>query len=757
MLRGRRLPLPQPALPGWSSKPPSALTAARFFCSTARRPDNHGRDPRDLFFNLRQQVSGETEAKQRANEESAQRNQPAKRANVDAGQKASTKPSEKPREETAQSGVPNFEKELEEAPGELVYPRRVPPKRDEISAKTSPASHGKRTKGDHKPEKAGSFFKRIFQSPHDPSKSEDAKTRNLRALARQTRVDTGAKSRAHATTNATGKGTRQAQLEAENKASLLTPKDAADESGDKVQSSPLAKNLDSKQTAADKALGPNFFQQVDLFAPLLKFRRVTTDPSQREQPKEEKSTRPPKNAETVTPRKEERREGEGNSAKSIFEMLFQEDVSKKQKSTPMGSMLSRSNADEFIPDVAKPSHSAGSIYDMLFPKEPEDPEWEPEGTEAKESQEALTLPEDSILVSLRNEVRNWIPPEEQDEIKAPKPREYGSHSTVITIRGVSSSLIETDFYRIIPESKHVEGWAGGLVKVVQARDSLSQRPLGRYYLMFHSRPAAIIYAEEARRLHALSQKLLHPSGTGLSPARCRLNEAPLDPQPFISEEEKAAVGSFTLCSPSIPLNLKIDILTTDVLREIAAHGVVADVVQALRSEADTPAKVLITVTLPGGGSPEPSKYGLTTGDLWLTLRDDGRERSAPWLLANLAEGIMPVKIRAGGRKKLEFKAEAVKGQLGLDDSGAHDHDEDEDMPGTPTAKPSSSAPESNSTKDKNDGKADGMEQDAERYNRFILTFKHRQHARRFVRCWHKRTIHDAEMERHVVIDAVALI
>lgn len=897
MLRGRRLPLPQPALPGWSSKPPSALTAARFFSST----DSHRRDPRDLFFNLRQQLRGETEAKKRARkEESAQRNQPTRRANDAAGEGVHTKPFEKPRKETAQSKVQHFEKELEGTLGAPVYSRPSPPKGDEIIAKTSLASHNKTTEGDRKPEKAGSFLARLFNFSRGDHKGEDTKIRTLRAWAQQTGTDTGTKSRIHATTDAAGKDTRQVQLETENKLPLPTPKDAADAFKDKTQVSPSAKSLDSNKTAANKALSSNFFQQVDLSTPLIKLSKAPSIPSdqkgsleenntsspkkaetapprkeeshkaednsaksivelllqeditKRQQPAslgskfpksnasawltkkaeiapprteerhekeddsaqsivempiempieedvpekqditspgsdtpkstvnegfiirrvdmapprkesiEENSTRPPKQAAMPSPRKEERRMEEDNSGKSIFDMLFREDVTKRQNTTPWKSRSTRSDVDELpTPDVTEPSHPVGSIYDMLFPKEPEVPEvseLEAEGTEAKEPQETLTLPEDSIFVSLRNEVRNWIPPEEQHEISAPQPREYGSQSTVVTIWGVSPSLSETDFYRIIPESKHVEGWAGGLVKVVQARNAISQVPLGRYYLMFHSRPAAVIYADELRRLHALSQKLVHPSGTGLSRRRSRLEDAPVDPQSFMSEEEHAAVDSFTICSPDLPLKLRIEMLNTTTLRAIAANGAVEDVVRALESEADAPAKVLITVTLPGGGLPEPSKYGLTTTDLWLTIRDDGRERSAPWLLANLTEGIMPVKIRAEGAT-LKYKAEAVKAQLRLDDSRTHDHDDDEDMPGIPVANHSSYAPESNSssTKNRNNGETDGAEEEPERFTRFILTFKHRQHAKRFVRCWHKRTIHDVDMERHVVVDAVALM
>lgn len=775
MLRGRRLPLPQSPLPVWSSKSPSALTArlahpasSRSFSSTTPRPGSGGHDPSQLFLKLRQDLEVEKRAQREASDQQAQQqrqrrqnNRPTSRTDVDAGQIAHLVTPTKPNEQNEQS----IKHGHDDGQSTVTKPSKS-------QSKKKPTYQKEDIKSDLKPTDT--------KSPQVPSKGEDSKpVANLPALSRRARViqhETqyanlksalcGASFWADATPKVKDEDTRQAETKAESdlllSASLSTPENPAAGSEKTVKSGSSTKDFESSATANEERPGLGFFKQFDPGATFLKIRRVLTESSQQAQSPVEDDTGPAENAKRVPPLKREKPEKVRSPIKSIFNLLFREDGPEKQKAMPSEPTAPRSVVEKTVPDfVPKPLRPAGSIYAQLFPEEAE---LEAQGEEAMQPEEKLSPPENSIFVSLRNEVRNWIPPMQQHEIVAPKPGEYGSHSTVITIWGVSPSLVETDFFRIIPESKHVEGWAGGLVKVIQAREPLNQTPLGRYYLMFHSQPSADAYVEKLRQLHALSQELLHPSDTGFSPVKGRLDDAPVDPQPFMSEEEKADVRSLTIFPPSLPLKLKVEILNTGLIRQIAAHGDVADVVQALRSEVDAPAKVLVTVNLPGGGVPEPSKHGLTVNDLWLTLRDDGRERSAPWQLVSTSKGIMPVRIQSNGATATRFEAKPVRVDLKLDESEAHD-DVDQRTSDTPTVDPFSvlldnnnnGGNSSNGSKKKADKKKDVTDPNTERFNRFILTFKHRSHAKRFVRSWHKRTIHDAEMDRHVVIDAVTLL
>lgn len=446
--------------------------------------------------------------------------------------------------------------------------------------------------------------------------------------------------------------------------------------------------------------------------------------------------------------------------RSIFEKLFEKQ--ERTKGTDFGqqysklkiaakaakggelSAVNQLDEPEMAPqDGMNPRHGL-SIFRQLFPEQAEPETAESEQESPRATHGPLHPPEDSVMVSLRNEVRNWMSEEGQHQSSWPKPGEYGSHSTVVVISGTSPSLMDTDFYRIAPEGQHMEGWAGGLVKVVQAHDSISYEPLGQYYLMFHTRPSALAYVNEVRRLHELSRKLLHaPADSGREVAKGPLGQAPASPQPFLTDEERAAVRSFTLCSPHVSPHISVRMWTTDLVSELAAKSSIADVLPTLRPEGSTPARVLLRLASPDGQHGE-GQGGLTADELWLTLRDDGRERSAPWVLANLNEGIMPVKPKfVSENYKITVKAEPVPVSLELGDDDAGDADDGPVAASRPPPR-----------KDGNGGA--GVDRN-ERFRRFVLTFTQPAIARRFVRCWHKRVVYDALLDRSVVVDAVAIM
>lgn len=307
---------------------------------------------------------------------------------------------------------------------------------------------------------------------------------------------------------------------------------------------------------------------------------------------------------------------------------------------------------------------------------------------------------DTVFVSLRNEVRNWIPEKQRSDIIAPEPGEYGSHSTVVVLSGVSSTLLDTDFYRLGYRAQSRDGWVTGLLKVAQARDPISHEPLGQYFVFFHSKPAALAYMNEVKRLYEVSRKLLYPPEA--SKSRGPLHKAVAAPQPVVSEEEEAAVRSFSLLPPSAELNLGSRIWSTFLMRELATKLGMRNMAQGLKLDPAPPGKVLVKLD----GS------GLSVDDVWQALRDDGRERNAPWQLVNLRDGIKPV-------KKLDIPG-AKKARRRMADERV------------------------------------AAEQKNERFARFILTFTSPVHARRFVRNWHKRTIDDRELNREIVVDATVL-
>lgn len=452
--------------------------------------------------------------------------------------------------------------------------------------------------------------------------------------------------------------------------------------------------------------------------------------------------------------------------RTIFEKLFEE--RDRTKGSAYGQQYSKLKIAEKAATRGEPSgvnpenepelpaslnrRHGLSIFRQLFPDQAESETVRSERESSRATHGLLHPPEDSVMVSLRNEVRNWMSEEGQDQTSWPKPGDYGSHSTVVVMSGTSPSLIDTDFYRIAPDGQHVEGWAGGLVKVIQAHDSISYEPLGQYYLMFYSRPSALAYVDEVQRLHELSRRMLHaPADSGREVAKGPRDQAPASPQPFLTDEERAAVRSFTLYPPHIPPTVSVRMWNTELVRELAAKSDIADVLPTLRPEAGTPARVLLKLTSPDGRHGE-GQGGLTADELWLTLRDDGRERSAPWVLANLSEGIMPVKPRFSSKPdKITVRAEPVP--VPLEPAGGDDADDAEGAlqgeygggsgPVVGTRPPP---------------RRDGASVDRnERFRRFVLTFTQPAIARRFVRCWHKRVVYDALLDRSVVVDAVAIM
>lgn len=435
---------------------------------------------------------------------------------------------------------------------------------------------------------------------------------------------------------------------------------------------------------------------------------------------------------------------------SIFERLFNEKkgIPNLRLDAPPPAM---GLEDDSLTDAAqwvdvdtpiKPRTFDNSIYQRLFPDEAQA---EPERFERSRAapQDERKVPSDassaSSSVAIQNEIHGWIPEANSEDTNARELEEQSQTPTVVVISAVSSALAESDFYRISPEGKHVEGWAGGLAKVAQARDPLSHEPVGQYFLMFHSRSSAVAYAEEVKRLHALSQRLLHaPKSSGRRIARGRLDHAPALPQAPLTEDEKLAARAFTLCAPDADLRISARTWASGMEGQIASKTGIADVVQALRPGAEAPAKVLLAI----GGH----HGSLTPLELWLILRDDGRERGTPWVLKNAREGVMPVQMRSvtdfeTGHVVLRAEAVPLTPPPGIDAERegmlaeiGSDHGESLPVREAPV-------------------EVDGRE----RFNRFVVSFTQPVDARRFVRSWHKRAIWDAELGNSVVIDAVALV
>lgn len=66
-----------------------------------------------------------------------------------------------------------------------------------------------------------------------------------------------------------------------------------------------------------------------------------------------------------------------------------------------------------------------------------------------------------LPLPLGDELRAWL------ENAVSEVREAGNDEdgpTVLVLSNASRSLVESDFYRLAPQGRHVDGWAGGITK-----------------------------------------------------------------------------------------------------------------------------------------------------------------------------------------------------------------------------------------------------------------------------------------------------
>ncbi|KAH8889834.1 hypothetical protein GQ53DRAFT_722881 [Thozetella sp. PMI_491] len=303
------------------------------------------------------------------------------------------------------------------------------------------------------------------------------------------------------------------------------------------------------------------------------------------------------------------------------------------------------------------------------------------------------------------------------------PPKETSRAALLNITGVSNSLLESDFYRLAPQGKHLDGWAGGIHKVIQAHHSVTREPLGQYFLFFNTLPAAEAYSNNLTRLHTLARHALPDTW---KPAAGVATGLPLGDDAAAAE----SVRAFTLVPPSAKLRVrsftsqnlrdeirrlketeKARLKITGRERDAPARERVSAVEGLLRQlesldEGEDGAvlgkQALYTVLLRLDGSKT------TPQAILAAIKRDGRERNLPWRLDEQAEAIVP--LQASGTK---VKFSVYNEQAGEDQ--------------VETA-----------------------------FTRFLVNFVEASEARRFVRDWHKRELLDERTDRLMIVNTTAL-
>ncbi|KAI1093621.1 hypothetical protein F5B19DRAFT_113746 [Rostrohypoxylon terebratum] len=262
--------------------------------------------------------------------------------------------------------------------------------------------------------------------------------------------------------------------------------------------------------------------------------------------------------------------------------------------------------------------------------------------------------------------------------------------SMLILNAASPSLCETDFLRLGPQGYHVEGWVGGISRVIQARDPDTLRPLGRYFILFDSPEAALAYQDEADRLWSLARQHAHSSAPGK-----RWNKAPVPPGLWKDEKGRdvaTRIKGFTLAPSSLVCKLRVsNAANLEKIVDLDIGGTTFLDLLASR----TGSRHLVLVTVDGGRIP--------VGMLRRAIEEDGMERNLPWRVTDLENGILPFGksvLKMADRKALEEAAE----EAGL---GENDIIDDKMF---------------------------------RRYPRFIVPFTDSAEAHRFVRGWHRRQL-----------------
>ncbi|CAK7227738.1 hypothetical protein SCUCBS95973_006645 [Sporothrix curviconia] len=430
-------------------------------------------------------------------------------------------------------------------------------------------------------------------------------------------------------------------------------------------------------------------------------------------------------------------------------------------------------------------------------------------------------------------------------ISASSPGKRRTNPTVLVLSGTTASLLPSDFFRIAPRvsssaaaaeqsdvagSRPVDGWAasnGGIYKIVQDRDPATLAPRGRYFLYFGSSAAALAYSQEVRDLHTLARRAVQPPQLTKNKAR-RRHKRRREDQEFrgeigigssasvdagdsafaslagtissggsgagndaylvssATEEEMAALRSFTLLAPTAQLDLvmqmpagtsglstpssssSLTLYDEEQLDDVAAINATTKVLVVLTDTSSSGSNITTWSDVDGN-----DRTGVTTVEgLRSLIEEDGVRRNLPWAVSDGLNGVVPVQWLVAEQKRLLH--EAVKasntraaarkskrpGAGQLSESQSEPQSEVQSSSSLPSPAPPPVALWASRVPDLF-AKTEQMNENA-RFSRFVVAFADAVEARRFVRNWHRRAVSvpgtgtAADYEQTAIVDTTVL-
>ncbi|KAI0857880.1 hypothetical protein F4860DRAFT_331955 [Xylaria cubensis] len=367
---------------------------------------------------------------------------------------------------------------------------------------------------------------------------------------------------------------------------------------------------------------------------------------------------------------------------SLFEQLFPDEAKKSRAKIKRAS------------DANAPNNTWVS---QLFADENEPPR--------------LAVPEEL----LQNE--GDVPVQETSEPWDPALRAKG----MLILGAASKSLVESDFLRLGMKGKHVEGWVGGIIKVIQARDPDTLEPKGHYFILFDSHEAAVAYKDRLEQLWGLGKAYI----PGAHHGRWHAMQQPLPKglwRKRVDEDIGMLVRSFTLVPPSQRLNVQLSRASPARIAELYLEG---GFVNQLAARAGS--EFLVLIRLDGGR--------LTLDTLRRAIEDDGARRNLAWRITDLDNGILPFgKSILKAKDQAQAEADSTSASFADEVSSQGLQDKDTDHDGGESGNLSGKSTVNVIYEAKGSGERHRQ------YPRFIIPFMDRAEAYRFVQNWHRREL-----------------
>jgi hypothetical protein len=170
--------------------------------------------------------------------------------------------------------------------------------------------------------------------------------------------------------------------------------------------------------------------------------------------------------------------------------------------------------------------------------------------------------------------RNRSGPNMPEPNLAPDGQKRRRVEGVLMLRNASTTLVEDDFTRLIPQGLHIEGWAldqADIIKVVPGRNTSTLERASFYFILFNSRDAMNAYRSHVITLHSLASRHVQSS---LS--------SPIPPPPGYQVnglDVDSMLQTYTLVPPSrylhlLPLPMRVTPSVADIVENQGYRDIV---------------------------------------------------------------------------------------------------------------------------------------------------------------------------------------